>query len=35
MVDGWPEAGKRAEQLTMDQIADLYRRVTRLHAQRP
>jgi 16S rRNA (adenine1518-N6/adenine1519-N6)-dimethyltransferase len=35
IVDSWPEAGKRAEQLTMDQIADLYRRVTTLHAEKP
>jgi 16S rRNA (adenine1518-N6/adenine1519-N6)-dimethyltransferase len=34
MLDSWPEAGKRAEQLTMEQIADLYRRVTILHAQK-
>jgi len=26
MLDAWPEAGQRAEQLTMEQIADLYRR---------
>jgi 16S rRNA (adenine1518-N6/adenine1519-N6)-dimethyltransferase len=28
MLDAWPEAGKRAEQLTLEQIAELYRRVT-------
>jgi 16S rRNA (adenine1518-N6/adenine1519-N6)-dimethyltransferase len=35
MLDTWPEAGKRAEQLTIEQIADLYRRVTRLNSQNP
>jgi 16S rRNA (adenine1518-N6/adenine1519-N6)-dimethyltransferase len=34
MLDSWAEAGKRAEQLTIEQIADLYRRVTMLHAQK-
>jgi 16S rRNA (adenine1518-N6/adenine1519-N6)-dimethyltransferase len=28
-VNGWPEAGKRAEELTLEQLADLYRRLTR------
>ena len=34
MLDSWAEAGKRAEQLTIEQIADLYRRVSMLHAQK-
>jgi 16S rRNA (adenine1518-N6/adenine1519-N6)-dimethyltransferase len=28
-VNGWPEAGKRAEELTLEQFADLYRRLAR------
>ena len=35
MLDTWPEAGKRAEQLTLEQIAELYRRVTMLRSQKP
>jgi len=35
MLDTWPEAGKRAEQLTLEQIAELYRRVTVLRSQKP
>lgn len=34
MLDSWAEAGKRAEQLTIDQIADLYRRVAMPHTQK-
>lgn len=32
MLDTWPEAGKRAEQLTIEQIAELYRRVAKPRA---
>ena len=26
-MDGWPEAGKRAEELTLEEFAELYRRL--------
>jgi len=28
-MDGWPEAGKRAEELSLEELAELYRRLTR------
>ena len=28
-MDGWPEAGKRAEELSIEEFAELYRRLTR------
>ena len=26
VIDGWPEAGLRAEQITLEQFAEMYRR---------
>jgi hypothetical protein len=26
MIDAWPEAGLRAEQITLEQFAEMYRR---------
>jgi 16S rRNA A1518/A1519 N6-dimethyltransferase RsmA/KsgA/DIM1 with predicted DNA glycosylase/AP lyase activity len=28
-MDGWPEAGKRAEALSIEELAELYRRLAR------
>jgi hypothetical protein len=28
-MDGWPEAGKRAEELSIEELAGLYRRLAR------
>ncbi len=27
MIDGWPEAGLRAEQIRLEQFAEMFRRV--------